>query len=115
MLVHIYLDVIFLARPPPPFPLLALGRAHPVSPIRDYGPVWEGSGSSKTGSNHGSFKGAASLPEPMSSTNRLAKKLFTERQREAARGGRGCTWCLRTGMGAEPVREQVFEAPALRS
>jgi hypothetical protein len=78
-------------------------------------PVWEGSDSSKIGSNRGSFKGAASLPEPMSFTNRLAKRLFTECQREAARGGRGCTWCLRTGMGAEPVREQVFWAPALRS
>jgi hypothetical protein len=40
------------------------------------GPIWEGSGSSKTGSNRDFFKGAASLPEQMSFTNRL------ERQRD---------------------------------
>jgi hypothetical protein len=55
-------------------------------------PVWEGSGSSKTGSNHGSFKGAASLSEPMSFTNRLAKRLFTKCQREAARGVCALGW-----------------------
>ena len=92
-----------------------LKESHLSAQLVYLGPVWEGSGSSKTGSNRCSFKGAASLPEPMSFTNRLVKQLFTERQREAARGGRGCTWCLRTGMGEEPVREQVFWAPALRS
>jgi hypothetical protein len=67
---------------------------HACTVTEDLGPVWEGSGSSKTGSNRGSFKEATSLPQPMSFTNRLVKRLFTEHQREAARGAcaRGWAW-----------------------